>query len=153
MTKFRGEFTAKIDLKGRVNFPSAFIKQMGEYSDINFVVKKDIYAKCLVIYTIDEWERQVEVINKKINPYNRKHASFLRQFFKGIAELKLDQNNRIRIPARLLEEVEIKKDIQFLSHNKKIEMWATEEYNKIDINPNDFADLAEDILGGDLNDI
>jgi len=153
MINFIGDFSAKIDPKGRVNFPSAFIKQIPEDSNKKFVVKKDIYDKCLIIYTIKEWERQLAIINKNTNPYNRKHATFLRQFFKGTAELKLDSNNRILIPARLLDEVKIKKDIQFLGQDQKIELWAYEEYEKIDIAPDDFANLAEDILGGDLIDL
>jgi len=153
MTNFIGDFSAKIDPKGRLSFPSAFIKQMPEDSDKKFVVKKDIYVKCLIIYTIKEWERQLENIRRKTNQNNRTHAAFLRQFFKGTAELKLDSNNRILIPARLLEDVEMKKDIQLLGQNHKIELWASEEYEKIDIAPDDFANLAEDILGGDLYDL
>lgn len=150
MTNFLGEYSAKIDSKGRVNFPSAFIKQMTEDSVKKFVVKKDIYSKCLIIYTIEEWERQVEIINKNTNPYNRKHATFLRQFFKGVAELKLDANNRILIPSRLLVGVEIEKEITFLGQIQKIELWSTKEYEKNDIDADDFANLTEDIIGGDI---
>lgn len=153
MTNFIGDFSAKVDLKGRLSFPSAYIKQMPEDSDKKFVVKKDIFDKCLIIYTIQEWERQVAIITKNTNPYNRKHSAFLRQFFKGTAELKLDSNNRILIPARLLEEVNVKKEIQLLGQNQKIELWASEEYEKIDIAPDDFANIAEDIMGGDLLDL
>jgi len=150
MTNFLGEYSAKIDAKGRVNFPSAFIKQMSEDSMKKFVVKKDIYSKCLIIYNMEEWERQVAIINKNTNPYNKKHAIFLRQFFKGVAELKLDGNNRILIPSRLLEGVEITKEVTFLGQIQKIELWAKEEYEKNEMEADDFANLTEEIIGGDF---
>ena len=150
MTNFLGEYSGKIDAKGRVNFPSAFSKQMPEDSLKKFVVKKDIYSKCLIIYTMEEWERQVNIINKNTNPYNKKHAMFLRQFFKGVAELKLDGNNRILIPSRLLNEVEIIKDVTFLGQTQKIELWAKDEYEKNEMEAEDFANLTEEIIGGDI---
>ncbi|MCF6365765.1 MAG: protein mraZ [Bacteroidales bacterium] len=153
MANFIGDFTAKIDSKGRVNFPSAYIKQMSESSEKKFVIKKDIYDKCLIIYTSDEWDRQTSIINKKTNPYNKKHSAFLREFYRGTAELKLDSNNRILIPSRLLEEINIKKDIKLLAQNQKIELWAIEEYEKVAMEANDFANLAEEIMGGDLPEL
>ena len=103
MTSFIGDYTAKIDTKGRVSFPSAFLKQMPVSSAEKFVVKTDVYEKCLIIYTGEEWERQTKLIKDKTNSFNPKHAAFLREFFKGTAELKLDSNNRILIPGRLLK--------------------------------------------------
>ncbi|NPA45176.1 MAG: division/cell wall cluster transcriptional repressor MraZ [Chlorobi bacterium] len=150
MTNFLGEYSGKIDAKGRVNFPTAFIKQMPEDALRKFVIKKDIYSKCLIIYTMEEWERQVELIKKNTNPYNRKHAEFLRQFFKGVAELKLDGNNRILIPSRLLESVEITKEVTFLGQIQKIELWAKDEYEKNEMEADDFANLTEEIIGGDF---
>jgi len=150
MTNFLGEYSAKIDSKGRVNFPSAFIKQMSDDSNKKFVVKKDIYSKCLIIFTMDEWERQVEIIKKNTNPYNKKHATFLRQFFKGVAELKLDSNNRILIPSRLLENLNIEKEITFLGQIQKIELWSAKEFKNTEIEAEDFANLTEEIVGGDI---
>ncbi len=150
MTNFIGEHNAKIDAKGRVNFPSAYIKQMFENTEKKFVVKKDIYSKCLNIHTMEEWEKQVAIINKKINPYNRKHAKFLREFFKGVAEVKLDSNNRILIPAKLIEDIEITKEVIFIGQVQKIQLWSIEEYEKDEMSADDFANLSEEVVGGDL---
>ena len=149
MINFIGNIKSKIDTKGRVNFPSAFTKQMGDIEK-KFVIKKDVFDNCLVIYTSQEWERQVAIINKNTNPYNRRHASFLRQFFKGTAELKLDSHNRVLIPASLLEATNIKNNVQYLGQGQKIELWASEEYEKTEMQAEEFANLAEDIMGGDL---
>ena len=56
--------------------PSAFKKQMPATAQDKFVIKKDIYEKCLVLYPIDEWERQNQLIRQNINPYNKEHNRF-----------------------------------------------------------------------------
>jgi len=97
MTTFIGDYTAKVDAKGRIVLPSAFKKQLDPAANERFVVKKDVFEKCLVLFPMDEWERQVAIIRSKLNPYNKEHNRFLRGFYKVTAELALDSNNRILI--------------------------------------------------------
>ena len=153
MTIFIGDYTCKIDAKGRVMLPSAFKKQMPTAAQDKFVVKKDIYEKCLVLYPMDEWERQNELIRKSINPYNREHSRFLREFYKDTAEIELDSNNRFVIPARLLTLVDIdkEKDVVLAGQLGKIEIWAKDLYDTSGDGMGDFGTLAEKILGGNIN--
>jgi len=147
MNSFIGDYICKIDPKGRLLLPSAFKKQMPENARDIFVVKKDIYEKCLILYTIDEWERQNELLRNKLNPYNKEHSNFLRSYYRGAAELVLDSSNRLLIPKRLLVEVEIDKDICLSGQDKKIEIWAKERYDTISFNETEFSDMANSILG------
>ncbi len=153
MYSFIGDYTAKIDAKGRLSFPSAFLKQMPETADDKFVIKTDIYEKCLILYTSEEWERQMKLITAKTNSFNPKHALFIREFYKGTAELKLDSNFRILIPSRLLEYAQIDKDIYLLGQNKKIEIWSKLNYESKQLRPQDLAKLAEEIMGGELPEL
>lgn len=146
MTTFLGDIHCKIEAKGRLLFPSNFKKQL-QNDQNSFVIKKDIYEKCLVLYTADEWERQVEILRKKLNLYNREHSKFLREFYRDTAELTLDNNGRILIHRRLLDLVNINKEIYMLGLDTKIEIWAKEEYEKFDTNQDEFANLAQNILG------
>ncbi len=148
MITFIGEYTCKLDSKGRVILPAAFKKQMSGNNQERFVIKKDIFENCLILYPIEEWERQSKIIRKKINPYKKEHTTFLRQFFKGIAELVLDGNNRLLIPKRLLDEVEADKDIIMAGQFGKIEIWAKERYEKIELGAQEFAGMAEKIMEG-----
>jgi len=151
MASFIGDYTGKIDIKGRVVLPSAFIKQLPEGSASGFVIKKDIFENCLQLYTIEEWERQNAILRSKINPYNKEHNKFIREYYKGTAELSLDSNNRMLIPARLLEIAKIDKDVYFSGQDRKIEIWAQEVFEGINENADEFAMLAEKIMGGNLN--
>ena len=148
MATFIGDYTCRIDAKGRVMLPSAFKKQMPPEASDHFVVRKDIFEECLVLYTIDDWNMQLEKIRKKLNPYNREHNKFLRNFFKGTAELALDANNRMLIPKKFLEMIKAEKDLVLAGQDGRIEIWSASVYDTIDMRAEDFADLAEKLLGG-----
>lgn len=148
MTNFIGDYTCKLDTKSRVLLPAVFKKQMSPANQDRFVVKKDIFARCLVLYPMEEWDRQNNIIRAKTNPYNREHNQFLRTFYKGTAEVGLDGNNRILIPKRLLDEIGANNDIVLAGQFNKIEIWPKDDYNNMITGDDEFALLAEKILGG-----
>ena len=152
MATFIGDFPCKVDAKGRIILPSAFKKQMPASAQDHFVVRKDIFENCLVLYAIDDWNRQLEKIRKKINPYNREHNMFLRNFFKGTAELVLDNNNRMLIPRRLMDLIGADRDVVLAGQDGRIEIWPASVYETIGMQSDDFADLAEKLLGGSTNE-
>lgn len=148
MISFIGEYTCKLDSKGRIVFPSSFKKQMTGSNQEKFVVKGDIFESCLVLYPNVEWERQVKIIRKKINPYKKEHNKFLRRFYKSMAEILLDANNRLLLPKRLLEEIGAEKELVMAGQYGKIEIWAKDKYEQIELGDDDFAGMAEDIMEG-----
>jgi len=151
MATFIGDYSCRLDAKGRFILPAAFKKQMPPGSPDRFVVRRDIFEQCLVLYTIDDWNIQLEKIRSRINPYNREHNVFLRNFFKGTAELALDGNNRLLIPKRLLELAGIGRDIVLAGQDGRIEIWDAERYGKIEMPSDEFANLAEKLLGNSQN--
>ncbi len=151
MTSFIGEYNCKLDAKGRMMLPSALKKHLSPASGDRFVIKRDIYEKCLVLYPWDEWERLNKIIKKNVNPYNKEHNKFLRAFFKGTAELTLDSANRLLIPKRLLDETNIANEAVLAGQFGKIEMWAPDVYDSSMLSNDDFASLADTILGGSID--
>ena len=149
MTSFIGDYTSRVDTKGRVVLPAPLKKQLLVEGIDKFVIKKDIFEKCLILYTSKEWERQNSIIRAKINPYNKKHKTFLREFYRNSTEVQLDASNRILLPADLVKYAEINKDIYFSGQDRKIEIWAKDNYLSIEASAEDFAQLAEEIMGGD----
>lgn len=148
MANFIGDYTCRLDAKGRVVFPSAFVKQMSPQEEQRFVLKKDIYESCLILYPFAEWERQNKLITANTNPYNKEHSKFLREFFKGTAEIILDSNHRMLLPKRLLDLISCDKEIVLAGQFGKIEVWAKEKYDALGSNEEEFTTLAEKILGG-----
>jgi len=153
MATFIGDYTCKVDVKGRIILPVAFKKQMPADAQDHFVVRKDIFENCLVLYAIEDWNRQLEKIRKKLNSYNREQNMFLRNFFKGTAELSLDNNNRILVPKRLMDLIGAERDVVLAGQDGRIEIWAADIYDKIDMPADDFANLAEKFLGGSNNEL
>ncbi len=149
MHTFIGDFVCRIDEKGRLLLPAAFKKAMPAEANNTFVVKRDIYEPCLVLYPLNEWEKQVQLIRQRLNPYNREHNAFLRGFFKGTAEIELDATNSLLIHKRLLEEANIDREVVLSGQDGKIEIWNKEEYENIG-KADDFARLAEKIMGGEF---
>lgn len=148
MATFIGDYTCKVDVKGRIILPMVFKKQVPVDTQDHFVVRKDIFENCLVLYSIEDWNRQLDKIRKRINPYNREQNMFLRNFFKGTAELTLDSNNRMLIPKRLLDTIGAERDVVLAGQDGRIEIWSADIYEKIDMPAEDFADLAEKLMGG-----
>ena len=147
MITFIGDYSCKLDDKGRVLLPAAFIKQMASSKQERFVLKKDLFESCLVLYPMNEWERQNEILRQNTNPYNREHNKFLRGFFKGTAEIVLDASNRLLIPKRLLDEIGAGREIVMAGQLGKIEIWPGEAYDRVESGDENFAKLAEKIMG------
>lgn len=147
MNSFIGDYEIRVDDKGRLLFPSALRKQNKSASPDRYVVKKDIYESCLVLFPMDEWERQNALIRRNTNPYNKEQAQFLREFYRGTAEISLDSNGRLLIPKRLLEMVNISKDIVLSGQDSKIEIWSKERYDSNGLDEQKFASLAERVMG------
>ncbi len=148
---FVGECNGKLDSKGRVIFPSQLKRQVpDEEQSAAFVLKRDIYEKCLVLYPMSEWNRQTGMLKKRLNPFNRKHAEFLREFYRGTAEVYLDNNGRLLIPKVLLDYIGGEKELVFAGQEGKVEIWDKDAYAKKKMDNDSFAELADDILGGDF---
>jgi MraZ protein len=152
MISFIGDYTVRLDPKGRLSFPAAFKKQIREALQDGFVLKRDVFENCLIMYPMEEWERQNKIIRSRTNPYNKEHARFLRMFFSGTAEVSLDANNRMLIPKRLLEYANVKNEVVLAGQSGRIEIWASEGYDTVSAADGDFAAMAEKILGGTFDE-
>ena len=74
---FVGEHNGKLDNKGRIIFPGQLKRQIPEEEQsLALVLKKDIYEKCLILYTVSEWEYQTNIIKNKLNPFNNGILTF-----------------------------------------------------------------------------
>lgn len=148
MVNFIGEYNAKLDDKGRLVFPSAFKELcLEQETKPVFVVKKNLFAKCLEMYLYPEWETESHNVRAKLNPFNAEHDRFWRAYMQNRAMVSPDEKvGRISIPKELLEQIGIQKDVVFCGKDYKIEIWSKEEYEATYISDEDFVKLAEKIL-------
>ena len=148
MVKFIGEYSVKIDDKGRMIFPSAFKSLFASDEKISLVVKKDLFENCLEMFTYRQWEMESNQIKEKLNFFNQNHANFWREYMRNRAVVEPDEKlGRITIPKKLLENIRAEKEMIFVGCDHKIEIWAKEEYYKKQMDSSQFIQLAQNILG------
>lgn len=142
-----GEYDCKIDAKGRMRMPSGLIAQLGEpNAPLTFVINRG-FEKCLMLYPEPVWEKITAEINQ-LNLYNKKNRDFVRYFYRGAHKIAMDSADRILMTKRLLEYAGIDRDVILSAYNDRIEIWAQNEYDRMmDEEPDDFSDLAEEVLG------
>ena len=146
MLNFIGHIQLRLDTKGRLLFPSIFKKNLTSKKSNIFVLKKDIFEDCLVLYPLPVWERESQKLQTALNPYNREHNRFLRKFFSDTAQISLDANNRLLLPRRLLDIVSIDRDIVLLGAGNKIELWNPEKLQQAEISQDEYISLAQKLL-------
>ena len=147
MSHLTGEFECKTDNKGRLMIPSGLKKKLPEADNEGLVINRG-FKKYLVIYTKKEWDKKLDELSK-LNQYESKNIEFIRYFTRGATELSLDTAGRVNLPQGLLDYAGIKADLVLTCQINKIEVWDKAAYNAmIDSEPENFAALAEEVMGG-----
>ena len=132
--------------------PVAFKKQLASVTEKGFVLKRAVFQPCLELYPMQEWESLMQNVNK-LNRFKKKNNDFIRRFTAGVKSVDLDVSGRLLIPKDLVGFAGITKEIVVTSAVNIIEIWDKDKYEKaIDDAANDFADLAEDVMGQDDSD-
>lgn len=152
MLNILGTYECKVDAKGRLMFPVAFKNQMGDEIRQGFVIKRSIFKKCLELFPVSQWREESRMVSK-LNMFKKKNAEFVTKFMAGVKPVELDGSGRLLIPRDLLKYGGINKEIVLTSVVNRIEIWDKELYEKaMDYDPDDFANLAEDVMGDLEND-
>ncbi|KQC02405.1 division/cell wall cluster transcriptional repressor MraZ [Pedobacter sp. Hv1] len=147
MIQLLGEFDCKLDAKGRLMVPSSLKKQLPNVEQEGLVVNRG-FEKHLVVYPKKVWEGIVAELSK-LNQYEKKTREFIRFFTRGATELTLDASGRVLLPKSLLEFAGISGDVVLACQFDKIELWAKDAYDSLlDNEPENFANLAEEVMGG-----
>ncbi|MGM9765462.1 MAG: division/cell wall cluster transcriptional repressor MraZ [Candidatus Cryptobacteroides sp.] len=143
MATFIGEYTVRIDDKGRMVLPSAFKALVPADGDMRFVVNKDVFEDCLEMYTFEDWERQSSEVKSRLDFLKRDHAIFWREYMRNRAVVEPDgKAGRISIPKKLLEAIGVTKEVVFSGNDYKIEIWAKEKFDASGISNEEYIALA-----------
>lgn len=146
-----GTYECKLDPKGRVKLPVALKKQLQGVGV--FVVKRSVFQPCLEVYTKDEWSLLMQKVNK-LNRFKKKNNDFIRRFTAGVKVVEIDATDRMLIPKDLLGIASLDKDVVLSSAINLIEIWDKSLYEQaIDDAAVDFAELAEEVMGNEDQDV
>lgn len=149
MNSLIGTYECKVDAKGRLMLPSAIKKQLLPVLQNGFVLKRAVFQPCLELYPMVEWELLMQKMNK-LNRFKKKNNDFIRRFTAGVKVVEVDSTGRLLIPKDLMVFSGISKDIVVSSAINIVEIWDKDKYEQaIDDAADDFADLAEEVMGQD----
>ena len=150
--RFLGNIEAKTDAKGRAFLPSVFRKVLQAAGEERLVMRKDVFQSCLVLYPESVWNEQLDALRGRLNRWNKQHQQVFRQFVSEVELLTLDGNGRFLIPKRYLRMAEIEQDIKFVGMDDTIGIWSSAKVEDSQMNPEDFGNALEELMGGDLKD-
>ncbi len=149
MNSLIGTYECKVDAKGRLMLPASLKKQLSPVLQKGFVLKRAVFQSCLELYPIEEWEALMKRVNK-LNRFKKKNNDFIRRFTAGVKVVEVDNAGRLLIPKDLFAFAGISKNIVVSSAINIVEIWDKDKYeNAIDDAAQDFADLAEEVMGQD----
>lgn len=146
MASFIGDYSCKADSKCRIMVPVSFRKVMAEMRQETFVIRRNVFEESLDMYPYKEWEALAGDLRARLNLFDRRHAAFMRELYRGVQEVEMDASGRILLPKRMLEEVGIDKDLVLAGQDAKIEIWDVKKYNMVKVGGEDFAKLTQEIF-------
>lgn len=135
---FMGTFYNSIDSKNRMIVPQKHREQLGG----RCVLTKGL-DQCLYIYSMEDWEKQMEKISQ-LPESDPKIRAFIRHYCANATECEFDKQGRTVIPAELRAYAGIDKELVTMGAMSKIEVWSKDVWDKPDndskMDTEDFAD-------------
>ena len=132
---FMSEYNHTVDAKGRLIVPSKFREQLGD----EFVVTKGMDG-CLFVYANDDWNAFEQKLTS-LPLINKEARKFARFFLAGAAQVEVDKQGRILLPANLREFASLEKDVVLVGVGSRIEIWSRENWVNMDAD-SDMDDLS-----------
>ncbi|MEA3297261.1 MAG: division/cell wall cluster transcriptional repressor MraZ [candidate division Zixibacteria bacterium] len=127
---FVGRYQTTMDDKGRFALPSRLRKTKGT-SDKSQLSGTLILTKglegCLSLYPQIEWE---EIQNRfsSLNFTQKDFRFFSRKFYSSASTVRPDRSGRILIPAHLVKEARLGRELLVIGVNRWVEIWNPERY-------------------------
>jgi MraZ protein len=125
---FRGISTISIDPKGRLAMPAKYRDMMTATAGGEVVITVDHTDKCLLVYPMDEWVK-VEKTLMSLPNMNRRVRNMQRLILGHAAELELDAQGRMLLPAPLREYAGLDKKAVLVGQANKFELWDADTWD------------------------
>ncbi len=116
---FLGEYRHSIDNKGRVFIPARF----REHENQRFFVNLGLDG-CLAVFNEEGWAAQQVKVNS-MDTLKKNARDFKRIYFSKAAETVCDRQGRINLPAPLLKEAGLDREVVVVGVSDHFEIWET----------------------------
>lgn len=141
----RGSYPARVDDKGRLKIPAAFLAGLREKESEQFFVTSQ-NGQFVRIYPLEEWNR-IEERLAQVSSTNRAKKKFLNLVNYYGQVVSLDKQGRLLIPALLRESATMKGEVAVLGALTYLDVWnrqrLLEDLRKNPLTPEDEKNLDE----------
>ena len=120
-----------------------------EHSCQPFVLRKDIFQQCLVLFPESVWNQRVDLLKSQLKQWKPTHQQILRQFVSEAEVVSLDGNGRFLISKRLQRVAGLEQDLQFIGVDDTIEIWSPQHLKESLKTDEEFGAALEDIMNTD----
>jgi MraZ protein len=142
---FYGEFSHKLDKKGRLIIPAKFRDVIQEMCIERFYITRGL-DECLFMFSESEWKLQ-ESKFKSMSFTKKKARDFNRLFFAGAVEGVPDKQWRILIPDYLKAYAKLSKNIVVVGVSTRIEIWDKNKWNEFYKSSKEtYEEIAEELM-------
>lgn len=124
----RGNYTAKIDLKGRLKIPTAFRRYIEEKYGTQVYVTS-LTGECARIYPLPEWET-IEQRLALLPSMDTARRKFLDRTNYYGQQAEMDSQGRILIHPLLRKSAEVLGEVAILGYLTYLEVWELERFER-----------------------
>lgn len=138
---FIGEFSHKLDSKGRMAIPVKFRQKLTGGA----IITRGL-DRCLFVFTNRDWE----ILAQKLIALPLAQANsraFVRLMLAGATDCELDKQGRILIPDYLREYAGLKKQVIVAGLYNRIEIWDSEAWKQYKTKTENQSDEIAEKLG------
>ncbi len=127
MFKVRGQFDVRMDAKGRLPLPVRLRERLMEQADPRLVLTA--WDGGLQGFTIARWTK-MERRFAGVSLFDRKTRAFLLSYVAGAAEVELDGQGRVLVPANLRRRAGLSGDCIVSSYLGLLEIWDAARWER-----------------------
>jgi len=121
----RGNYPAKVDDKGRLKIPAAFLEELREQGSKFFVTSEN--GDFAQVYPMTVWN-EIEEKLAKLPMHNRTKRKFLARSNYYGQMVDLDAQGRILVPTILRDAAQTKGDVVVTGQLRHLEIWNHARY-------------------------
>ena len=122
----RGSYPARVDEKGRLKIPSAFLQHLNESDSKQFFVTSH-NGQFVRIYPLEEWGR-IEDRLSQVSSTNRVKKKFLNLVNYYGQVVPLDKQGRVLIPALLRDSAAMRGEVTVLGSLTYMDVWNRQRF-------------------------
>jgi len=139
----RGSYPARVDEKGRLKIPAAFLQQLREGDSGEFFVTSH-NGQFVRVYPLGEWNR-IEERLARVSSTNRVKKKFLNLINYYGQVVSLDKQGRLLMPVLLRDSAAMKGEVTVLGSLTYLDVWNRQRFIE-DLRKNPLTQDDENIL-------